>query len=310
LNNSKNKLNKDFISAEKLSKKYSDKEWNKIYQRRFKSYQDNINKKKEESRKFYEDKKKQEEDEIINSKPNKKASNKHILEVSKRMYDEAKKRKIKMEEKKMNKKDLNDTDDSVSKYVKIISSEPYNFEDNINFSEKDNFDSNDIILNQFLLEDNKSIKEYNNIKKKNNIVKKKPLSSTKNKRMAVSEFNNIRFDKNNKNKNKLKGIYSARFIHKNKRYMPDNNNLINIKDDNFINGKINDNVAIIDGKCYDLEEERKNLIKMASDWKLQNSSYRLNREKNKSCDKLMRRAINSESKDLIYQFFLKQLEED
>ena len=212
---------------------------------------------------------------------------------------------------KMNKKDLNDTDDSVSKYVKKISSEPYNFDDNINFSEKDNFDSNDIILNQFLLEDNKSIKEYNNIKKKNNIVKKKPLSATKNKRMAVSEFNNIRFDKNNKNNNnKLKGIYSARFIHKNKRYMPDNNNLINIKDDNFINGIKNDNVAIIDGKCYDLEEERKNLIKMASERKLLNNNYKLKRERNKSSDKMMRREINSESRDLIYQFFLKQLEED
>ena len=313
LNNSKNILNKDFISAEKVSKKYSDKEWNKIYQRRFKSYQDNINKKKEENRKFYEDKKKQEEDEIINSKPNKKASNEHILEVSKRMYDEAKKRKIKMEEKKVNKKDLNDTDDSVSKYVKKISSEPYNFDDNINFSEKDNFDSNDIILKQFLLEDNKSIKEYNNIQKKNNVVKKKkPLSITKNKRMAVSEFNNIRFDyKNkNKNKNKKKGIYSARYIHKNKRYIPDSNNIINIKDDNFINGKKSDNIAIIDGKRYDLDEERKILIKMASERKLQNNknNYKLNQERNKSSDKLMRRAINSESQDLIYQFFLKQLE--
>lgn len=311
LNNSKNKLNKDFISAEKVSKKYSDKEWNKIYQRRFKSYQDNINKKKEESRKFYEDKKKQEEDEIINSKPNKKASNQHILEVSKRMYDEAKKRKIKLEEKKMNKKDLNDTDDSVSKYVKKISSEPYNFEDNANFSEKDNFDSNDIILKQFLLEDNKSVKEYNNKKKKNNIVKKKkPLSITKNKKMAVSEFNNLRFDYKNKNKSNMTGIYSARYMHKNKRYMPDSNNILNIKDDNFSNGKNNGNFAIIDGKRYDLDEERKILIKMASERKLQNNKnyYNLNRERNKSSDKLMRRAINSESQDLIYQFFLKQLE--
>jgi len=318
MNNSKNKLNKDFISAEKATKKYNDKEWNKIYQRRFKSYQDNINKKREESRKFYEDKKKQEEDEIINSNPSKKASSEHILEVSKRMYDEAKKRKIKMEEKKMNKKDLNDTDESVLKYVKKINAEPYNFDDNdnVNFSEKDNFDSNnDIVLNQFLLEDNKSIQGYNNNKKKRNIIKKKkPLSITKNKKMAVSEFNNLRFGNKNKNtkKNKIREINSARYMHKNERYMHDNNNINNINDDYFNNFKKSDNVAILDGKIYDLDEERKILIKMASERKLNNSNnyYKLNRERNKSSDKLMKRAINSESKDLIYQFFLKQLEDD
>lgn len=314
MNNSKNKLNKDFISAEKISKKYSDKEWNIIYQKRFKSYQDNINKKKEENRKFYEDKKKHEEDEIINSKPHKKASNKHILEVSKKMYDEAKRRKIKMEEKKMNKKDLNDTDELVLKYMKKINCEPYTFDNNANFSEKDNFDSNnDFILNQFLIEDYNSNKVNNNINlDKNNIIKKKnPSRITKNKRMAVSEFNNIRFDK--KNKNKMRGIYSARYIHKNKRYMPNNNNIINIKDDMPNNDKISDNIVIIDGIGYDLEEEKRILIKMASEKNLQNSNnnyYKLNRERNTNSDKLMRRTINSESKDLIYQFFLKQLEEE
>ena len=61
----KNSLNKDFISVEKMFKKYNSKEWNTIYMKRFKSYQENVDKKREEMRKLKEKEKKQKEDEII-----------------------------------------------------------------------------------------------------------------------------------------------------------------------------------------------------------------------------------------------------
>ena len=62
----KNSLNKEFISVEKTFKKYNSKEWNAIYMKRFKSYQENVDKKREEIRKQKEKEKKQKEDEIIN----------------------------------------------------------------------------------------------------------------------------------------------------------------------------------------------------------------------------------------------------
>ena len=68
-----NKLNKEFISVEKMFKKYNSKEWNEIYIKRFKSYQDNINKKKEEMRKTKELANKMKEDEIINYSNKKKS---------------------------------------------------------------------------------------------------------------------------------------------------------------------------------------------------------------------------------------------
>ena len=79
INNSYNKsktirLNKDFISVEKMFKKYNRKEWSSIYIKRFKSYQDHINKKREELQKIKEKEKKKKEDEII-SLSNKKRPN-------------------------------------------------------------------------------------------------------------------------------------------------------------------------------------------------------------------------------------------
>ena len=69
----KSKLNKEFISVEKMFKRYNTKEWDKIYTKRFKSYEENINKKREEKRKLKEKEKKQKEDEIINYSNKKRA---------------------------------------------------------------------------------------------------------------------------------------------------------------------------------------------------------------------------------------------
>ena len=73
-NTRKNGLNKDFISVEKMFKKYNRKEWGEIYIKRFKSYQEHINKKREEIRKIKEKEKKKKEEEII-SLSNKKRPN-------------------------------------------------------------------------------------------------------------------------------------------------------------------------------------------------------------------------------------------
>ena len=54
-------------------KTYNSKEWDEIYKKRFKSYQDNINKKKEEMRLIKEKQKKIKEDEIINYSNKKRA---------------------------------------------------------------------------------------------------------------------------------------------------------------------------------------------------------------------------------------------
>ena len=64
LENMKNKLSEDLINNEK--KKYSNEVWNEIYNKRFKNYVENINKKKEEEIKRKEKKKIKEENDEIN----------------------------------------------------------------------------------------------------------------------------------------------------------------------------------------------------------------------------------------------------
>ena len=64
LENMKNKLSEDLISNEK--KKYSDEIWNEIYNKRFKKYEENCNKKKEEEKKKKENKKLKDEIDQIN----------------------------------------------------------------------------------------------------------------------------------------------------------------------------------------------------------------------------------------------------
>ena len=123
----KNKLSEDLINNEK--KKYNNEIWNEIYNKRFKKYFENCNKKKEEKIKIKEIKKLKEENDEINLCKSKKKPQKLIDEASKRMYDEAKRRKIKMNEKidRINK--YNDEVEDASKYTKKIKSESYTFLD-------------------------------------------------------------------------------------------------------------------------------------------------------------------------------------
>lgn len=54
----KEQLNDDLISSSNMYKKYNHKEWNEIYNKRFKAYQDNVNKRKEDYKKICEEEKK------------------------------------------------------------------------------------------------------------------------------------------------------------------------------------------------------------------------------------------------------------
>ena len=225
LENMKNKLSEDIINTDK--KKYNYEVWNEIYNKRFKNYAENCNKKKEEEYKKKEILKKKEEIDEINLCKSKKKPQKLIDEASKRMYDEAKRRKIKMNEKidRINK--YNNEIEDASKYTKKIKSESYTFidEDDLN----DNTNNNRLSYNDFYVG-------------KNIVNKKEKIRKTKG--MSVSEFNNKRFDKrprtgksyNGKSiNNKMNQKYFNDYMKKNEQFYnlekEKNNNIINIKKD-------------------------------------------------------------------------------
>ena len=226
LENMKNKLSEDLINNEK--KKYSNEVWNEIYNKRFKNYVENINKKKEEEIKRKEKKKIKEENDEINLCKSKKKPQKLIDEASKRMYDEAKRRKIKMNEKidRINK--YNNEIEDASKYTKKIKSESYTFLDDEDSVENIN-NNNRLSYNDFYVGKNK----MNN---------KEKIRKTKG--MSVAEFNNKRFDKrprtgksyNGKNiNNKMNQKYFNDYMKKNELLYnlekEKNNNIIDLKKD-------------------------------------------------------------------------------
>ena len=242
LENMKNKLSEDLINNEK--KKYNNEIWNEIYNKRFKKYFENCNKKKEEKIKIKEIKKLKEENDEINLCKSKKKPQKLIDEASKRMYDEAKKRKIKMNEKidRINK--YNNEIEDASKYTKKIKSESYTFIDDENIN--NNFGNNDIDNNRLSYNDFYAGKKINNNKEK--------IKKTKG--MSVAEFNNKRFDKrprtgksyNNKNvNNKMNQKYFNDYMKRNEQYFNNDNNVnTNIKRnrDKSPNSKINNNIGV------------------------------------------------------------------
>ena len=232
MENMKNKLSEDIINNEK--KKYSNEVWNEIYNKRFKSYEENINKKKKEELKKKENKRKKQETEEINLCKSKKKPQKLIDESCKRMYDEAKKRKIKMNEKidRINK--YNNEIEDASKYTKKIKSESYTFIDDEDLDEnmKTNNNNNRLSYNDFYVGKKNNNYNYNN---------KEKIKKTKG--MSVSEFNNKRFDKrprtgksyNGKNiNNKMNQKYFNEYMKKSEelyKLEKERNNLINFKND-------------------------------------------------------------------------------
>jgi hypothetical protein len=227
LENMKNKLSEDLISNDK--KKYSDEIWNEIYKKRFKNYEENCNKKKEEEMKKKQNKKLKQEIEEINLCKSKKKPQKLIDEASKRMYDEAIRRKIKMSDKidRINK--YNNEVEDASKYTKKIKSESYTFID----------DADDDFVNNINVTNNNRL-SYNDFYVGKKINNKEKMKKTKG--MSVAKFNNKRFDKKprvgksyngkNLNINKMNEKYFNDYMKKNEQlYINEkekNNNLVNI----------------------------------------------------------------------------------
>ena len=147
------KFKENNISPKK--KKYNYNEWNNIYQKRFKSYEDKSKKKLEKNRiEEYEKQKKKEEDEIKMCKI-KKASIKHIEEASKKMYEESKKNQIK--------KLLIDFDNEPMKFRKSFNEVKYHFIDDDNNKEiNNNKKLNDKTINNKTINRNDNNLNYQN----------------------------------------------------------------------------------------------------------------------------------------------------
>jgi hypothetical protein len=286
--NMKYKLSEDLMAKEK--KKYNDEEWKEIYEKRFKNYEENINKKKEEKIKYEQKKKLKEENDKINLFKSKKKPIKLIEESAQRMYDEAKKRKLKMNEKidRINK--YNNEIEDAAKYMKNIKSESYSFLDD------DESDDNN---------EKNNIKNLKNGLKNDYYIGKKNLSNNKQgkirkkKGMSVSEFNNKRFDKrpqtgksydknNINNHNKMNQIYFNEYMKKNEIFY----NLENERD-NLLKMFNNNN----NNKRYN-----NNDIKKEDDNKKQNE---IDDKNNKEKDKLI--MTSTGASNIVEQFFLRQI---
>ena len=211
----KQELDEDLTTVE--HKKYTQKEWNKIYNDRFKKYENEVKEKNLKRKKEQEEiKKKLLEDELKLCKT-KKGNKERIEREGKRMYEEYKKRQIKLEEKR-------------KKYEDI-----YNDEINKNFFWKNNkekytFDE-DLENNNLKTEDNKLKDSLNNNEQINFIKSMNKLNNSENKNKNFKMIFNL---KNSKNLNIYKN-YNSKFA-KNKSKLTSYNNSYN---DNTQNNSIN-----------------------------------------------------------------------
>ena len=175
------------------SKKYNQDEWDKIYNKRFKQYEDIKKKKIDIQRQNEKIKKMIKEEEEINMCKTKKIPLRKIKENTERLYNDAKKRELLKNNKNLTSdksaKNFNfyknnicltsfdDFEKDNSKYLKNYKEVEYNFSNN----KKINLNRNNsrLRMNKIL---NKSF-DRKNMKKTSKI--------------SVTEFNNMRFEKNN-----------------------------------------------------------------------------------------------------------------
>ena len=193
----------DYKDLMNNGKKYNKEEWNKIYNKRFKDYEEYKKKKIDIQIQNEKIKKMIKEEEEINMCQMKKIPESRIRENTQRLFDDAKKREF-IKNKNINAANsvknykifhknnvcltsFNDEEDA-SKYMKGYKSEVYSF-----MGDKENINKN-----------NNHNENFNNLSFDYKLLKK-------NKKMTVTEFNNRRFDmKNNKpkiRKNKTKYIF-------------------------------------------------------------------------------------------------------
>lgn len=165
-------LNNNNIISEEPLKKYSDEQWKKIYEERFKNYMEKINQKKEKNIKINIEQKIKRENDEVNLCKVKKASKKHIEKEMNKLYTEGMKRKMKTKVKMMRLKNNNkyifeDEDNKedydAKKYKKKIKEKPYNF---IN---DDNSKNKSIDISNYIIEKNsnsiQSVHESKNTRK-------------------------------------------------------------------------------------------------------------------------------------------------
>ena len=254
---------KDLMNNEK---KYNREEWNDIYKKRFKDYEECKKKKMDVQRQNEKIKKMLKEEEEINMCQMKKIPERRIIENTQRLYDDAKKRDIIRRQNmnsanniinyKINKKKhicltSFDDEDDASKYMKGFKSQAYSFigdeGDNSSYIKKNNNNFNVLFYNR-----NQNCFD-NNIYGNNNYsinVNKSFDKKMKDKnKISVTEFNNIRFDtrnniqkkrinkkeNSNQNQNNIeKKIFSTYFDYKKKKQ----NGLSSIQNNNTNNNTI------------------------------------------------------------------------
>ena len=161
-------------------------------------------------------------------------------------------------------------EDEANKYVKKIKSEAYSF-----------VDDDDDLNNMNSIEQGISYNDY--------YIGGK-MRKTKN--MAVSEFNNKRFDKRARTGKSCSNLNNRNYLSKNEK-----------KNNSHKNNGYKNNI-ITQKKDFNLEEERKNLIKMANMKNLQQNSNNKNKY-NYTFDK---ESLTSGISNIVDQFFLRQLE--
>ena len=173
-------------------KKYSKVDWDRIYKKRFKQYEDIKKKKIDIQRQNEKIKKMIKEEEEINMCKIKKIPMKKIQENTERLYNDAKKREILKNNKNLisdkSARNFNfyknnicltnyDIEEDASKYMKKLKGDEYYFH---------NDKSNNLKINNSRIKMNKNL---------NRSFDRKSIKKTS--KISVTEFNNMRFEKNN-----------------------------------------------------------------------------------------------------------------
>ena len=244
----KQELNNDLTANE--NKRYTEREWKKIYDKRFKKYENDVKeknlKRKQEQEKI---KKKLLEDELKLCKT-KKGTKERIEREGNRMYEEYKKRQIKLEENRRKYEDIYDEQNYDKYYIKK-NNEKYTFEDDI---ENNNLKIEENKLKESL-ENNSSLNKNQNYKtiyslnnkKYNNIFTNYSNNETlKNKKKEISynnsfndnKINNLKLNNNHSNKTKsnfVQEFFNYRNINSPIKILSNRNkyvNKFNINDNN------------------------------------------------------------------------------
>ena len=127
-----------------------------------------------------------------------------------------------------------------------------------------------------------------------NINNKKKVQMKKSKNMAVSEFNNKRFDKRPRTGKSCSTLNNKNYLNKERFIQKQSNDFSNNNNIRYKNNPFPKN-------DYNLEEERKNLIQMAGVKNLK-KNY-----ENKNIFKYNKQSSTSGVSNIVDQFFLRQM---